>query len=218
MRPEAEWVKPSEIEKRSFEIIGRELEQMGIVLPEETAPVVLRCIHTSADFDYAKNLVFTGDVIPKALETLRSGAVIITDTRMAQAGINKKSLQKLGGRTCCFMSDEDVALQGSADGRSRRRGLLHLRGRKCADCPAAPCGTDSGGASETGSGYCGTRRFCQCCPGKGTDPQPGCSLYCRPRKERREQYCGVYLQCASVYGCRKRMNLRSAAVPGRAAA
>ena len=111
MRPEAEWVKPSEIEKRSFEIIGRELEQMGIVLPEETAPVVLRCIHTSADFDYAKNLVFTGDVIPKALETLRSGAVIITDTRMAQAGINKKSLQKLGGRTCCFMSDEDVALE-----------------------------------------------------------------------------------------------------------
>ena len=114
MKSEAEWIKPSEIEKRSFEIIGGELERMGIAIPQETAPVVMRCIHTSADFDYAKNLVFTEDVIPKAVETLRRGAVIITDTHMAQAGINKKSLEKLGGRTLCFMSDEDVAYEAKA--------------------------------------------------------------------------------------------------------
>ena len=53
---EIENVLPTEIEKRSFEIITEELEQEGIVLPEIQAPITKRCIHTSADFDYAKNL------------------------------------------------------------------------------------------------------------------------------------------------------------------
>ena len=50
---EIENVLPTEIEKRSFEIITEELEQEGIVLPEIQAPITKRCIHTSADFDYA---------------------------------------------------------------------------------------------------------------------------------------------------------------------
>ena len=53
---EIENVLPTEIEKRSFEIITEELEQEGIILPEIQAPITKRCIHTSADFDYAKNL------------------------------------------------------------------------------------------------------------------------------------------------------------------
>lgn len=46
---EIENVLPTEIEKRSFEIITEELEQEGIVLPEIQAPITKRCIHTSAD-------------------------------------------------------------------------------------------------------------------------------------------------------------------------
>ena len=51
MAIELENVLPSEIEKRSFEIITEELTQSGIVLDPEKAPVIKRCIHTSADFD-----------------------------------------------------------------------------------------------------------------------------------------------------------------------
>lgn len=58
MAIELENVLPSEIEKRSFEIITEELTQSGIVLDPEKAPVIKRCIHTSADFDYAQNLYF----------------------------------------------------------------------------------------------------------------------------------------------------------------
>ena len=54
-----EKIRPEEIEERSFAIIREELEDMGIRLPQENAAVILRCIHTSADFDYAKNLVFS---------------------------------------------------------------------------------------------------------------------------------------------------------------
>ncbi|MCC8150920.1 MAG: precorrin-8X methylmutase, partial [Lachnospiraceae bacterium] len=41
-----EYILPKDIEKRSFEIIGRELEQMGICLPAEQEPITKRAIHT----------------------------------------------------------------------------------------------------------------------------------------------------------------------------
>ena len=50
---------PSEIEKRSFEIIGEELNNKGIVLDKEKESVIKRAIHTSADFDYAFTLKFS---------------------------------------------------------------------------------------------------------------------------------------------------------------
>ncbi|MBP5309404.1 MAG: precorrin-8X methylmutase, partial [Lachnospiraceae bacterium] len=54
-----EYVRPSKIEKRSFEIIERELMDRGIRLDERYAPIIKRCIHTTADFDYANTLVFS---------------------------------------------------------------------------------------------------------------------------------------------------------------
>ena len=58
---ELEQVLPQEIEKRSFEIITEELGDVKLV--PGTEPVVKRCIHTSADFDYAQNLVFSENAI-----------------------------------------------------------------------------------------------------------------------------------------------------------
>ena len=78
-----------------------------------------RCIHTSADFDYAKNLVFSKDAVQKALDAIRQGASIVTDTQMGKSGINKKRLAKYGGEVFCFMSDEDVAAQAKANGTTR---------------------------------------------------------------------------------------------------
>ncbi len=114
-----EHVLPADIEKRSFEIIGQELKEMGIVLPKEEAPITMRCIHTSADFDYAKNLIFSKGAVDKAREALRKGASILTDTNMGKSGINKKRLESYGGRLHCFMSDEDVARRAKENGTTR---------------------------------------------------------------------------------------------------
>ena len=54
-----EHLLPGQIEARSFALIDQELDQMGIHLDETTGPVIRRAIHTTADFDYAKNLVFS---------------------------------------------------------------------------------------------------------------------------------------------------------------
>ena len=51
MLDKIEIVKPAEIEKRSMEIITSELN--GRTWPEPEFSIVKRCIHTSADFDYA---------------------------------------------------------------------------------------------------------------------------------------------------------------------
>ena len=57
MKIELENVLPREIEKRSFELITEELGER--TFPEEQEPIIKRCIHTSADFDYADNLCFS---------------------------------------------------------------------------------------------------------------------------------------------------------------
>lgn len=117
MLDKIEIVKPAEIEKRSMEIITSELN--GRTWPEPEFSIVKRCIHTSADFDYADNLCFSENAAMLGVEALRRGAVIVTDTRMAWSGINKKKLAEYGGEAFCFMSDADVAQEAKDRGCTR---------------------------------------------------------------------------------------------------
>ena len=110
-------VKPEDIEKRSMEIITSELG--GRTWPEPEFSIVMRCIHTSADFDYADNLCFSENAAQLGVEALKRGAHIVTDTRMAWSGINKKKLASFGGEAHCFMSDEDVAAEAKEKGCTR---------------------------------------------------------------------------------------------------
>lgn len=117
MKEQMEYQKPMEIENRSMEIIQAELGEIS--LPEPELCVLRRVIHTTADFDYAKNLVFSPHAVERALDALRNGAHIVTDTNMALAGINKTSLHHLGGEVHCFMADPDVAAEAKARGVTR---------------------------------------------------------------------------------------------------
>lgn len=107
---------PMEIEKKSFEIITSEL---AVKLPVENELVVKRVIHATADFDFAENLCFSEHAVIKALEALRNGCDIVTDTQMAKSGINKKILAELGGTVHCFMSDADVGEEAMRRGTTR---------------------------------------------------------------------------------------------------
>lgn len=112
-----EVIKPMDIEKRSFQIITEILGDTPI--DPENELVIKRVIHTSADFDYVKNLAFSEHAVAKGMEALRGGCDIVTDTQMAKAGINKTILGKLGGQVHCFMSDEDVAKEAKERGITR---------------------------------------------------------------------------------------------------
>ncbi len=110
---------PADIEARSFSIIAKELEEMGITLPDDTAFITKRVIHTTADFSYVEQLVYQNDPVSHAVQALKSGAWIVTDTNMAKAGVSKTFLSSLGGQVVCYMADEDVAQDAKERGTTR---------------------------------------------------------------------------------------------------
>jgi precorrin-8X/cobalt-precorrin-8 methylmutase len=114
---QTENILPEDIEKRSFTIITEELGDMR--LDEEKAPIIKRVIHTSADFEYIKNLCFSDNVVQIALNAIRKGASILTDTKMASVGINAGKLSIYGGKVYCFISDEDIAHEAQEKGCTR---------------------------------------------------------------------------------------------------
>ena len=113
-----EYLKPEDIENRSMEIIASELEQP---LNPLLAPIIMRVIHTTADFSYANTLEFSEGVIDIALTALRQGVTLISDTTMVKAGVDKTRLLALGNSIECFINDVDVAQTARNEGLTRSR-------------------------------------------------------------------------------------------------
>lgn len=109
-------VEPAQIEAMSMQIIRSELKHP---LPPENEAVILRAIHTTADFDYAENLCFSPKAVERGVEALGRGTDIVTDTTMAMSGINKRVLAKFGGQVYNFIADPEVAAQAKARGITR---------------------------------------------------------------------------------------------------
>ena len=133
-------MKPAEIERESMRMIEQELSARGIRITEENAAVVKRVIHTTADFDYAENLVFTENAVARACAYLRrsgesryssgnfsaghgdvdpDGPVIVTDTNMAKSGVSRPAMKKLGAECLCFMAEEFIAEEAKKRGVTR---------------------------------------------------------------------------------------------------
>lgn len=110
-------MKPNEIEAKSMEIIGSEMEPWRGA-PEEL-PIVKRVIHTTADFEFEKNLRFSPDAVNRAREALKRGAAVVTDTNMAAAGINKAACAKHGVTVTCRMADAEVREEAERRGVTR---------------------------------------------------------------------------------------------------
>ena len=108
---------PMEIEKRSFEIITEELGPKSFT--EKEGKIIKRMIHTSADFEYADITAIHPEAIEAAMEALRAGCRIYTDTRMAMAGINKNTLKKYGSEVYCLVDDPEIAKEAKDKGLTR---------------------------------------------------------------------------------------------------
>lgn len=129
---ELERVLPGDIEKRSFEMITEELGDR--ILNPEYELVIKRVIHTTADFDYADNLMFSEHAVEQAKAAIRQGVRFITDTKMGKAGINRSALQACGCRVDCFMADEDVAEAAKRLGTTRACASMEKAAELGEDC------------------------------------------------------------------------------------
>lgn len=110
-------MKPEEIEIESFRIIDAEAGDHG--WPDAEWQIVRRAIHTSADFEYVRSMMFSEGVVEKAVAALKNGAGIVTDTNMALSGISKPRLAPFGCAVSCHVADPDVAERAKAEGVTR---------------------------------------------------------------------------------------------------
>jgi precorrin-8X/cobalt-precorrin-8 methylmutase len=110
-------VDPAEIESLSFKIIEEEAGEHG--LEAEKWAVVRRLIHTTADFDFIKQTRFHQQAVEAGISAISAGAAIVTDTRMAQAGITKTHLAPFGSEVHCFINDNEVIAAARADNTTR---------------------------------------------------------------------------------------------------
>lgn len=120
---------PHQITDKSFQIIQSEIDKIDpdyqFASPLQES-VIKRAIHTTADFDYLKNLKFTHDVLAKIKHALMNHGTIYTDTTMALAGINKRRLDKLGVDYHCLIRDPQVITLAHEKGITRSMAAVEI--------------------------------------------------------------------------------------------
>ncbi len=99
---------PTKITEGSFEIIRREIAEMGVTLAPDIAPIVERMVHSSADFDFATITHVTQNAVSSAVNALRNGCSIVCDVNMIRVGISEKRLEAFGGSLHCFVAVADA--------------------------------------------------------------------------------------------------------------
>jgi len=120
---------PENITLRSFEMISEEIEQLKPnyqFASSLEADIVKRAIHTTADFDYLDNLVFSLGAAEKIQQVILEGGHLITDTNMGLSGINKKFLQELGVTYSCFVNDPEAFRRAEEKGITRSMAAIEI--------------------------------------------------------------------------------------------
>lgn len=109
---------PEAIEAESFRIIEEELGPH--TFSPEQFNIVRRVIHATADFEFAKSLVFHPQAIDRAVQAIREGCDFVVDVAMIQAGVSKPALAAFGnGQVRSFITDPDVVEEAKREGITR---------------------------------------------------------------------------------------------------
>lgn len=99
-------IVPQEIVNESFAMVANELGPHPFT--NEQFPVVQRVIHTSADFELGRSMVFHDLAVKAGIAAIQSGKVIIPDVQMVGVGISRPNTQKFGCEIKVYISDPEV--------------------------------------------------------------------------------------------------------------
>ena len=110
----------------SFRTIKSELKRQDYPLGHLWA--LLHAIHTTADFDMEDILHTDPEAVETLYEKVKNGTLntIITDVTMAQSGIRKAALARLGIEAKCYLGDPRVAEQSTANHLTRTQTAIRL--------------------------------------------------------------------------------------------
>jgi precorrin-3B C17-methyltransferase len=95
-----------EIQDESFRQIESGLKRHDFTAADKWA--VIRCIHTTADFEYEDLYLSNKNAIENWNTYLQKGGTIVTDVTMVQSGITKEFIKKYNTQVMCYLNDETV--------------------------------------------------------------------------------------------------------------
>ncbi|MDR1487782.1 MAG: precorrin-8X methylmutase [Deltaproteobacteria bacterium] len=122
---QVDWkLNPADIEAKSFAIIDGQAGDHHWDSVSWT--LIRRLVHTSADFDYVKDVVISPDAIKSGVQAIKQGAVILTDTHMALSGINLKNPQEFGNKLICLIDDKRAVDEAKRTGMTRAMAAVDL--------------------------------------------------------------------------------------------
>ena len=111
--------KGQEIEDESMQIIESEIGSH--TFNEMEWPIVRRIIHSTADFDFAREnkLLFHKDAISNGINALKNGCSIVTDVNGVIGLMNKQNPKDFGNDLICNISDPSLMESAKKVGKTR---------------------------------------------------------------------------------------------------
>ena len=113
-----------EIQEESFRQIALQLKRRDHTPEDQWA--IMRCIHTTADFEYEELYIATQQAISGWHQYLKNGGTIVTDVTMVQSGITKEFLNKYKAQVHCYLNDEQVAGLAEKEGLTRSQAGMRI--------------------------------------------------------------------------------------------
>ena len=117
--------KGQSIEDESMRIIEDEIGDHPY--NEQEWPIVRRVIHSTADFDFARDnrIIFQKDAIKNGLDALKDGCSIVVDVNGVLGLLNKQNQIDFDNFAMCNISESHVIEAAKKEGKTRAQMSMH---------------------------------------------------------------------------------------------
>ncbi len=118
--------KGQTIEDESMQIIENEIGPHSY--NEQEWPIVRRVIHSTADFDFARDnkIIFHKDAIKNGLKALKNGSSIVVDVNGIIGLLNKQNPKDFGNNVICNISEPSIMEAAKEAGKTRAQMSMRI--------------------------------------------------------------------------------------------
>ena len=118
--------KGQSIEDESMQIIENEIGNHPY--NEQEWPIVRRVIHSTADFDFARDnkIIFHKDAVKNGLDALKNGCNIVIDVNGIVGLLNKQNPKDFGNNVICNISEPSLMNAAKKEGKTRAQMSMRI--------------------------------------------------------------------------------------------
>jgi len=118
--------KGQSIEDESMQIIENEIGSHSY--NEHEWPIVRRIIHSTADFDFARDnkIIFQKNAVQSGLDALKNGCSIIVDVNGIVGLMNKQNPKDFGNNVICNISEPSLIEEAKKENKTRAQMSMRI--------------------------------------------------------------------------------------------